>query len=115
MVGVAGSLDIDVSGIGHDSRRVRPGEVFFALAGLRADGRAFVEQAIAAGAAAAVVGRGLEPAVTRGARVPLIEVEEPRLALARAAARWHGHPSRALSVVGVTGTNGKTTTTWVLE
>lgn len=117
VLGVTGSWDTDIAGIGYDSRRVRPGEVFFALSGLRADGRAFVEQAIAAGAAAVVAGRGFEPAFApgRGARAPLVEVEEPRLALARAAARWHGHPSRALAIVGVTGTNGKTTTTWMLE
>jgi UDP-N-acetylmuramoyl-L-alanyl-D-glutamate--2,6-diaminopimelate ligase len=117
VLGVTGSLDIDIAGIGYDSRRVRPGEVFFALSGQRADGRAFVEQAIAAGAAGVVVGRGLEPVAAAGAaaRTPIVEVGEPRLALARAAARWHGHPSRALEIVGVTGTNGKTTTTWMLE
>jgi len=112
VLGVVGSIDIAVAGLGYDSRTIRPGEVFFALAGRRADGRRFVEQALAAGAAAAVVGA---PAGARGAAATIVEVAEPRRALAEAAAVWHGHPSRALAVVGVTGTNGKTTTTWLLE
>ena len=113
MLKVAGSMDIQVGGLGYDSRRLGRGEVFFALTGLRADGRAFVAQAIGAGAAAVVVERGFEP--FEGAPAPVVEVEEPRRALAQAAGRWHGHPARSLTVVGITGTNGKTTTTWLLE
>ena len=117
LLGATGPLDIPVTGLGYDSRRVQRGEVFFALPGTRADGRAYVDQALAAGATAVVVGRstGLRTAPGAGARATIVEVEEPRRALAQAAARWHGHPSRALAVVGVTGTNGKTTTTWMLE
>src|SRR6185503_17229108 len=70
----------------------------------------FARQAIEAGAVAVVVGRG--SAIE--ART-VVEVEEPRRALAQAAARFHGHPERALRIVGITGTNGKTTTTWMLE
>ncbi len=70
-----------------------------------------MKPALAAGAAAVVVARGAGLDVP----APVVEVEEPRRALAQAAARWYEHPSRALKVVGVTGTNGKTTTTWMLE
>jgi UDP-N-acetylmuramoyl-L-alanyl-D-glutamate--2,6-diaminopimelate ligase len=107
---VSGPVDLEISGLCYDSRRVSPGAVFFGLAGQREDGGRFAREAVAAGAAAVVVRRGsaLE------ART-MIEVEEPRRALAQAAARFHGHPERALRIVGITGTNGKTTTTWMLE
>jgi len=110
-----GPLDIDIAGIGYDSRTIRPGEAFFALAGTRADGAAFVAQALAAGATA-VVGRGLEAAgVATAGGAARVEVAEPRRALAVAATRFYHEPSRQLAIVGVTGTNGKTTTTWLLE
>ncbi len=106
----AGDGGVEVSGLASDSRRVRPGDLFFALAGLRQDGQAFVRQALAAGAVAAVVG----PDAPAGDG-PLVRVPEPRRALAEAAAAFHGRPVRALRAVGVTGTNGKTTTTYLLE
>lgn len=101
--------DAEVAGLALDSRRVRPGDLFFALRGLARDGQDYVRDALARGAVAAVVD---EQARGEGR---LIRVPEPRKALAQAAATFHGHPSRALSVVGVTGTNGKTTTTWWVE
>jgi UDP-N-acetylmuramoyl-L-alanyl-D-glutamate--2,6-diaminopimelate ligase len=108
--GVSGPTDREISGLCYDSRRVSTGQVFFGLAGLNQDGGRYARQALAAGAAAVVVGRG---SVIEGQTV--IEVAEPRRALAQAAARFHGHPERALRIVGITGTNGKTTTTWMLE
>lgn len=105
-----GAPDLSVTGLALDSRRVAPGDVFFALAGVHADGARFAEAAVAAGAVAVVGPRG-----TLAAGVPWIEVDEPRLALAQAACAFHGQPSSALSVVAVTGTNGKTTTTYMLE
>ena len=110
VAGTRGDLEAEVQGLALDSRQVRRADLFFALTGLKQDGGAFVESAFAAGACGAVVARG---AATL--RAPVIEVEDPRLALAQAACRLYGHPSRALAVVGVTGTNGKTTTTWMLE
>ena len=107
---VRGSTDLDVRRLVLDSRQVQPGDAFFALPGVRADGVRFAASAAAAGAAAVFGPRGF--AVTG---CTLVEVAEPRLALAQAAGMFHGHPSRALRVVGVTGTNGKTTTTWLLE
>jgi UDP-N-acetylmuramoyl-L-alanyl-D-glutamate--2,6-diaminopimelate ligase len=106
----AGDADREVLRLASDSRRVEPGDLFFALAGLRQEGRAHVRQALAAGAVAAVVEQGFadEPG-------PLVRVAEPRRALAEAADRFHDSPSRELTVVGLTGTNGKTTTSWMLE
>ena len=108
--GLRGPTDREISGLCYDSRRVSPGEVFFGLVGMREDGGRHARQALAAGAAAVVVGRG---SAIEGQTV--VEVAEPRRALAQAAARFHGHPERALRIVGITGTNGKTTTTWMLE
>jgi UDP-N-acetylmuramoyl-L-alanyl-D-glutamate--2,6-diaminopimelate ligase len=110
VVAVEGSLDVEVTGLRYDSRRVRPGDLFFGLRGLKQDGQSFVRQALTAGAVAAVVGEDIRlPGAT------LVQVDEPRLALAQASTRFFDHPSRALRIVGVTGTNGKTTTTWMLE
>ncbi len=107
-----GDAAVTVTGLAYDSRRVRPGDVFFGLGGQRLAGSRFVADAFAAGAAAAVLPRAAVP--PEGARA-LVRVDDPRLALAQAAAQFHGHPTRALAVVGVTGTNGKTTTTWLVE
>jgi UDP-N-acetylmuramoyl-L-alanyl-D-glutamate--2,6-diaminopimelate ligase len=107
---VSGSLDIDVEGVAIDSRRVRPGDVFFALAGLKTDGRRHVADAIARGARAVIAHGDVD---VPGATV--LDASNPRAVLARVAARLAGDPSAHMTVVGVTGTNGKTTTTHLLE
>lgn len=107
---IEGSTDREVAALVLDSRRVTPGSAFFALPGVQADGARFAAAAVAAGATAVFGAPGL--AVAGATR---IEVAEPRLALAQAACRFHGEPSRALQVVAVTGTNGKTTTTYLVE
>ena len=99
-----------VSAIAYDSRRVTAGAVFVALKGLKADGVAFAEQAVARGAQA-VVSEAPRPG---GVPVPWIVVRDARLALALLADRFFDHPSRRMPVVGVTGTNGKTTTAYLL-
>jgi UDP-N-acetylmuramoyl-L-alanyl-D-glutamate--2,6-diaminopimelate ligase len=93
-------------GVTHDSRRVEAGWVFVALRGLKADGVDFAPQAIAAGAAAIVADRAASTATA----VPWIVVKDARFALAWLAAEFFAHPSREMQVVGITGTNGKTTT-----
>jgi UDP-N-acetylmuramoyl-L-alanyl-D-glutamate--2,6-diaminopimelate ligase len=112
-VSVAGSgaLDVEARGVTHDSRQVAPGWIFVALRGLKTDGSQFVPQAIANGAAAAVADRG--PAGDPG--VTWVVVKDARLALALLAAEFYGHPSRRMQVVGITGTNGKTTTSYLLS
>ncbi len=97
--------DPDVTGICHDSRRVAPGDLYVAIVGERFDGRAFSAQAASAGAVAAV-GPGAPPA---GLEVPWVEVEDPRPLLGPLAARVNGRPDERLTLVGVTGTNGKST------
>jgi len=107
-----GSLDVPISGLALDSRRVVPGNVFFALPGRRADGAQFVHEAISRGAAA-VVGINLPGAAP--ARVAFIRVADPRAMLARVSRRYYRFPDRDLNVIGVTGTNGKTTVTHLIK
>ena len=109
-VTVSGARDIAIERLEYDSRRVRAGDLFFALPGLKQDGAAFVDDAIARGAVAAVTSAAIE----RPSRT-VVHVADVRRAMAEVAATFYGHPSRALRVVGVTGTNGKTTTTYLLE
>jgi UDP-N-acetylmuramoyl-L-alanyl-D-glutamate--2,6-diaminopimelate ligase len=103
-----GALDLPVSGIAYDSRRVGPGWVFVAIAGDHADGHEFVARAAGAGSVAALVER-----VVPGLEEPQVVVRDTRLALAVAAAWWYGDPSLELGVVGITGTDGKTTTSFL--
>jgi UDP-N-acetylmuramoyl-L-alanyl-D-glutamate--2,6-diaminopimelate ligase len=109
-----GDLEHVALGIAHDSRRVRPGCVFVALRGERADGHAFIAGAVATGARAIVVDEAYAREHPPVPDVATIVVPDTRLALSRLSAAFYGYPSRALSVVGVTGTNGKTTTTHLI-
>jgi UDP-N-acetylmuramoyl-L-alanyl-D-glutamate--2,6-diaminopimelate ligase len=106
LAGAEGALQRTCTGVTHDSRHVTPGTVFVALRGLKMDGAAFAPQAITAGAAAIVSERPAEHQTS----VPWITVADARLALAYLAAEFNEHPSRQMRVVGITGTNGKTTT-----
>jgi len=99
-----------VSGVAYRSDRVTAGDAFFCIPGFAHDGHDFAADAVSRGAAAVVAERPLD-----GVTVPVIVVDNTRAALALAAARWHGHPSHDLQVVGITGTNGKTTTTYLVD
>jgi UDP-N-acetylmuramoyl-L-alanyl-D-glutamate--2,6-diaminopimelate ligase len=99
-----------VTGIAYDSRRVVPGELFVALKGLHADGTEYARQAIERGAVAVVAEQPAPADVT----VPWSVVEDGRLALALLAAEFFRHPSSEMRVVGITGTNGKTTTAYLV-
>ncbi len=112
IVAVKGSLDRPISGLVMDSRRVVPGTLFFALPGLRADGATFVDEAIARGAVGVVTAK--LPAAAP-AKVTFIQVADPRATLARVAQRYYKFPDRELNVIGVTGTNGKTTVTHLIK
>jgi UDP-N-acetylmuramoyl-L-alanyl-D-glutamate--2,6-diaminopimelate ligase len=106
-----GSGDVDITGIAYDSRRVKPGDLFVAVEGLQADGHVFVSDALARGAVAVAVERDVKvPAGT-----PLVRMPSTRSGLAEVAAEFYGRPSRRLKVAGVTGTDGKTTTTHMAE
>ncbi|HEX4956132.1 MAG TPA: UDP-N-acetylmuramoyl-L-alanyl-D-glutamate--2,6-diaminopimelate ligase [Thermoanaerobaculia bacterium] len=106
---------LEVTGVQHDSRRVVPGDLYVAIIGARFDGRDFVPEAAARGAVAvlgavAALGTGPAPrAATAGCPLPWLSTADPRAVLAPLAARVHGHPERSLTLVGVTGTNGKST------
>ncbi|MCX7598599.1 MAG: UDP-N-acetylmuramoyl-L-alanyl-D-glutamate--2,6-diaminopimelate ligase [Armatimonadetes bacterium] len=97
--------DTAVKGVTHDSRQVRPGYVFVAIRGFRADGADFINDALARGASAVVTERNVS-----GLPVPVVLVSDARRALAELAAAFWDYPSRRLTLIGVTGTNGKTTT-----
>ena len=100
---------VEVTDLAYDARRVTPGAVFFCVPGSRADGHDFAPEAVAAGAVALVVEHPLE------LDVPQLVVEDARASMAIAADVFYGEPTRALEVVGVTGTNGKTTSTFLLR
>ncbi|MFC4059883.1 UDP-N-acetylmuramoyl-L-alanyl-D-glutamate--2,6-diaminopimelate ligase [Planomonospora corallina] len=103
-----------VSGVTIDSRRVRRGDLYVALPGSSAHGAEFAAQALAAGAAAILTDpAGREAAVATG--LPVLVVPDPRAVLGRVSAWVYGRPARDMTVVGVTGTSGKTTTTFMLE
>lgn len=106
---VIGPQDVEVQGIAFDSRRVVPGDLFVAIPGHRTDGQAYIPEAIKRGAIA-VVAEQSHPLPSSQLTVP-----SAREALARLSAVFYGHPTRSLTLVGVTGTNGKTTTCYLLE
>ncbi len=105
----AGPADVDVTGLAYDNRRVTPGTLFFCVPGFTRDGHDFAPDAVRRGAAALVVERPL------GLGVPEVRVADVRAAMAQAAARFHGDPTARLPVVGITGTNGKTTTAFLVR
>jgi UDP-N-acetylmuramoyl-L-alanyl-D-glutamate--2,6-diaminopimelate ligase len=98
-----------VTGLAYDNRLVAPGTLFFCVPGFTRDGHDFAPDAIARGAAALVVQRPL------GLGVPEVLVDDVRAAMAPAAARFHGDPTKSLRAVGITGTNGKTTTAFLIR
>ena len=110
---VQGLTDMSITGLACDSRQVVEGSVFFALPGTRSDGRVYIPEALAAGAVAVVT--------TSFAGLPtvsgccFIRVDNVRRVMAKVAAQYYGYPGQGIPVIGVTGTNGKTTVTYLLE
>jgi UDP-N-acetylmuramoyl-L-alanyl-D-glutamate--2,6-diaminopimelate ligase len=112
-----GALDREAQDVTHDSREVAPGTVFVAIRGEKVDALHFVPQAVERGAVAIIsdAGDSAAKAAAASSAPAWIEVEDAREALARAAAAVHHHPSRQLKLVGITGTNGKTTTAHLID
>src|SRR5215831_14976645 len=106
-----GDLDTEILGLAYDSRSVLPGHLFFAIRGTRVDGNRFMPKAIAKGAAAVV--SALAP--VSALEMPWVQVDDERASMASIAGNFYGHPTANLRLVGVTGTNGKTTTTYIVE
>jgi UDP-N-acetylmuramoyl-L-alanyl-D-glutamate--2,6-diaminopimelate ligase len=114
--GPAGSAATAVTGVTHDSRRVVPGDLYAALPGSRVHGAGFASAAVASGAVAVLTDpAGAAQCRAGGVTVPVLVHADPRAVLGPVASAVHGHPSHALDVVGVTGTNGKTTVTWLVH
>ncbi|MCC5023561.1 MAG: UDP-N-acetylmuramoyl-L-alanyl-D-glutamate--2,6-diaminopimelate ligase [Candidatus Synoicihabitans palmerolidicus] len=106
VLAVKGNLSRPISGLAIDSRRVVPGNVFFALPGLRTNGVNYIDEAISRGAVAVVA--GIMPRTTP-AKITFVHAEDPRALVATMARRYNKMPDQDLKVVGITGTNGKTT------
>jgi UDP-N-acetylmuramoyl-L-alanyl-D-glutamate--2,6-diaminopimelate ligase len=104
-----GAPEVEITALAYDSRRVEPGALFFCVPGFEADGHDFALDAIERGAVALVLERPL------GLGVPEVVVPDARAAMAPVAAGFYGNPSAELDVVGITGTNGKTTTAYLLR
>src|SRR5687768_13126948 len=106
---ILGDHSAEISGLAHDSRNVGPGTLFFCVPGERSDGHDHAPAALAAGASALVVERRL------GLGMPEAMVPDARRAMPAAAVQFNGDPSGSLPVVGITGTNGKTTTAFLVR
>src|SRR5829696_8334621 len=104
-----GAPDVEISGLAYSSQSVSPGTLFFCVPGFRTDGHDFAPQAVERGAVALVCERPL------GLGVPEVLVDDVRAAIGPAAARFYGDPTAELDVVGITGTNGKTTTAFLVR
>lgn len=110
-ISISGPSDADVKGIAYDTRALRSGDLFVAVKGVHVDSHGFIADAIDKGASAIVH----EAEIYAKAGIPIIKVGDSRLALARLSANFHGNPSHKLKLIGVTGTNGKTTTTRLIK
>src|SRR6266850_4979088 len=103
--------DLEITGIAYDSRRVRVGELFVALAGTKTNGNRFIEQSKARGAAAILS----EAPAPEGFAKPWSQVKNARKALAVVSSNFFGNPTESLRLIGITGTNGKTSTAYLIE
>jgi UDP-N-acetylmuramoyl-L-alanyl-D-glutamate--2,6-diaminopimelate ligase len=106
-----GSLDSDISAVVYDSRKAEPGCVFVCMPGAVTDGHKYIPDVLAKGATAVVVERPVEVPEN----VTVLLVDNARLALAELSAAWFGHPAEKLTTIGITGTKGKTTTTYMIR
>jgi UDP-N-acetylmuramoyl-L-alanyl-D-glutamate--2,6-diaminopimelate ligase len=116
-VGAGGDSSEAITGVEYDSRKVRPGSVFVAMKGGSTDGNRYIDKARAAGAVGVITdsAQSFDHLLVFQPELAVLEVEHGRRALAEAAAAFFGHPERRLTATGITGTNGKTTTAYLIE
>ena len=107
---VSGDISREINNIVYDSRKVTAGSLFVAIRGIKTDGHKYIKSAIEKGAVALVVEDEIE-----SINIPVIRVSNSRKALAKLAAHYYGYPAKKLKVIGITGTNGKTTTTYMIS
>lgn len=107
-----GRDDLIIEGLNYNSKAIKDGEAFFCIKGLKADGHKYAESAIGNGAKVIVCE---DPVVTKDADVTVIKVNDTRKALAIAASNYYDNPSKKMKVIGITGTNGKTTTAFMVK
>ncbi|MCB2340811.1 UDP-N-acetylmuramoyl-L-alanyl-D-glutamate--2,6-diaminopimelate ligase [Clostridium estertheticum] len=108
---IKGDIDIDIKEIQYDSRKVKKGDVFFAIEGYNLDGHKYIQSAINNGAVAVVCQKDIED----GLDIVVIKVEDARRTLAISAANFYENPSRSMKMIGITGTNGKTTSAFMIK
>ena len=102
-------MDLEITGVSYSTRTLKPGDLFVAIPGFATDGHRFIPDAISRGAALVLCEREMPETV------PWVQVASSREALAKLGANWYGHPAKAMKMIGVTGTNGKTSTTYLLK
>ena len=112
IVNFKGNFDLNISGISFDSNKVKEGFLFVALKGENTDGHSYIDSAVKNGAKALIVEKLPE---INSQEVSVVQVNDSRAALAVVSANFFGHPTKELTLVGITGTNGKTTITYLLE
>lgn len=109
LLSATADLEMEITGVSYDSRTTKPGDLFVAMAGCAVDGHAFIGKASAAGAAAVLCEKVPQE------NIPYVQVSDSRRCLAVVGANFFGHPADSMTMVAVTGTNGKTTTTYLLK
>lgn len=110
---MTGDMNAEITGVACDSRKVVPGKLFVAVRGLKTDGHLYLKDAIAKGAATLLIEEGYN--AMESFPIPVVTVSDSRKAIARVAVNYYGAPSTRLNLIGVTGTNGKTTTTYLIK
>ena len=101
----------EIKAITYDSRKVKPGTLFVAISGMQDDGYKYIPQAIENGAVA-ILSNGRSP---KTEEIPILQVQDPRIAMSHISAQFYGNPSEKMNIIGVTGTNGKTSITHIIH